>query len=520
MQRQAKTDPPAWALENLRTDRGLMLDFDSRPYLIAPWRDERPEQVCVACAQSGKTLLYLGKTWHRLMHPRDPAFTPTAIYTFPTATDVSEFSRARAKKMIQASPLLSEEIADLDAVDVKQGKSGWTTYFRGTKTERAALSIPAGMLVHDELDRSQPDTLQMYGDRTRDSADPHKYVFSTPTVPGFGISAQWARSDQREWVWACADCGKEQVFAPMDKSVKWRDSLDLDTVVFRCNTCQSPVSDTAVLAGRWVPFAPGSTIAGYHITGIMPARSTAAALCKAYAEAEFPELFAQGHIGVPETSGQSQITPDLIAFGDWPNTLHHDGPLFAGIDQGKKLDFVAGDAEGKIVAVHRFDDWSQVESAMRTLNVRCLVGDSQPEPRPLQAMVAKFPNRVVLADYSLNALVSDAWFVRDPKAPHVRIHRTAGLDYGSERIIGGERGQDLWPQLPMDERRVLEAHLCASQRTVEKDVHGVLRGVWIETGDDHLRHAHLYYMVATRSVTPPQQSRTIRLVERSYIGQL
>lgn len=440
------------------------------------------------------------------MHPRDPQFTPTAIYTFPTASDVNEFSKARAKKMIQASPLLSEEVADLDSAEVKQGKSGWTIYFRGTKTERAALSIPAGILVHDELDRSQPDTLQMYGDRTRDSADPHSYLFSTPTIPGLGISAQWEHSDQAEWFWDCPHCGFEQTFAPMDRHSAWRDQLDLDELEFRCIKCAGPIGREPVWAGRWVAMRPENrAIAGYHITGIMPARSTPARLAKELARAKFVELFVQGHIGVPEVSGTSQITEDLVTCGDWPNTLRSAEPTFAGLDQGRKLDFVCGDGKGKIIAVHRFDDWAQVASAMETLNVRVLVGDSQPEPRPLQELVARFPRRVYLADYSKTTLDSAEWFERDLHAPRVRIHRTAGLDTTAERIIMGASGNgDVFPHLPPQELTVLKAHLCAAKRTLEEDSHGVTRGVWREVGDDHARHAHLYYTVAANMPRPMQ----------------
>jgi hypothetical protein len=283
----------------------------------------------------------------------------------------------------------------------------------------------------------------------------------------------------------------------MDRHCSWRNHLDTEARQFRCLHCQAPVTKETVRAGRWVAQAPeNAAVAGYHITGIMPAMSTAEALCKNLDEAKFVELFVQGHVGLPETSGQSQITPDMVVAGDWPNTLKHPGPTFAGLDQGRKLDFVCGDGQGRIVAVHRFDDWSQVASAMETLHVRGLVGDSQPEPRPLQELVARFPGRVRLADYSLLTLDSAAWFERDRKAPRVRIHRTAGLDFTAERIIMGPDGGDLWPALPPQEEAVLKAHLCASKRALEEDTHGVVRGVWKETGDDHLRHAHLYYTVA------------------------
>ena len=51
--------------------------------------------------------------------------------------DVEEFSSARAKAMIEASPLLSEQIGDLDNSLLKQFRNGSTIYYRGTFTQRA-----------------------------------------------------------------------------------------------------------------------------------------------------------------------------------------------------------------------------------------------------------------------------------------------------------------------------------------------------------------------------------------------
>ncbi len=43
-----------------------------------------------------------------LAHYRLRDWTPTAIWTFPTKTDVAEFSKARAKPMIAGSILLKD----------------------------------------------------------------------------------------------------------------------------------------------------------------------------------------------------------------------------------------------------------------------------------------------------------------------------------------------------------------------------------------------------------------------------
>ena len=480
----------------MRTERGERLEFASRPYLLDLIRDERPDQVWVACAQSGKTVSVLSRLFYLLCYP-PRGRARTAIYTFPTREDVIEFSRARAKPMIEASDLLAERVGDVDSAALKQFSNGSTIYFRGTMTERQATSIPADIRVHDELDKSRPDTLQLYSDRTRAALDPHLYLVSTPTVPKYGISAAWATSDQREWFWTCPACGVEQCFAPMDQSVPWTAHLDLEAALFRCAHCGAPIPRAAILEGRWVAQAPENEgRAGYHITGIMPPESTAERLARAHEDAEFLELWVHGHIGLPAVSGEKSVTEDMIAFGTWANTLQHQGPLFAGLDQGKKLDLIAGDGRGRIASVQRLDDWSQVSSAMRTLHLRMLVCDSAPDTRSVQKLMAEFPGRVLMADYSLQKVENQQWFVMRHGESRVSIHRTNGLDTTREPLVMGPDGGDVFPACGAHLEAEVRAQLAASVRTVEKDQHGNPVARWVETGPDHFRHAHLYYRVA------------------------
>jgi hypothetical protein len=482
----------------MRSERKEPLDFEQRPYLRAILRDDRPRQVWVACAQSGKTVTGLSKLFHFLCHPPDGR-PRTVIYTFPTQTEVHKFSKMRAKPMILASPFLRSQIGDVDSAEVKLFANGSAMYFQGTFTDRQATSIPADLLVHDELDKSVPGTIQMYEDRTSNSPDPRKYLYSTPTIPNYGITAEWELTDQREWVWKCGCCGRDQIFAPMDRSVPWQEMLDFSEypAAFRCGACRAEVQRQWILAGRWVAQAPENRgRAGYHLTAIMPPQSTAARLAEAWKDAKYPELFVQGKIGLPEVAGDKSVTEDMIAFGEWPNTLQHAGPLFAGLDQGKKLDFIAGDGAGQLVCVWRFDDWSEVASAMRTLNIRMLVCDQRPDERAVQKLMGDFPGRVLGADYSLNTVKDEEWFTKDPNHPHVAIARTPGLDATREPLIMGGQGGDVFPAMAPELRRVLLAQLCASVRTRTEDAKGRPVANWVETGPDHLRHAHLYYRVA------------------------
>lgn len=494
----------------MRSERRERLNFDARPYLCALLRDQRPRQTWVACAQSGKTVTGLSKLFQFLCHPPDGR-PRTVIYTFPTQTEVYQFSKARAKPMIEASPFLRTQIGEVDNSEFKSFANGSAMYFRGTITTRQATSVPADLLVHDELDQSDPNTLQMYQDRLRASLDPRTFLYSTPTIPGFGIARAWETTDQREWVWRCGGCGREQIFAPMDRTVPWQEMLDFKTPCFRCSACHCEVRREWVVAGRWVAQAPeNADRAGYHLTGIMPPEATAERLADAWRDAVYPERFVQGHIGLPEVAGDKSLTPEMIAFGDWANTLQHPGPLYAGVDQGKKLDFIAGDGAGKLVCVWRFDDWSEVASAMHTLHIRMLVADMAPDARPVQVLMGQFPGRVLGADYSLLKVTDEAWFEKKPKDPVVAIARTPGLDATREPLVMGKDGGDVFPVCASDLQRELLAQLCAAVRTRTEDAQGRPVAKWVETGADHMRHAHLYYRVACGCYRPPRRASSFQ----------
>ena len=61
----------------------------------------------------------------------------------------------------------------------------------------------------------------------------------------------------------------------------------------------------------------------------------------------------------------------------------------------------------------------------------------------------------------------------------------------------GQDGGDVWPALSPQLEGELKAQLSSMQRTVQPDAQGNPTAQWLETGPDHLRHAHVYYVVAS-----------------------
>jgi len=246
-----------------------------------------------------------------------------------------------------------------------------------------------------------------------------------------------------------------------------------------------------------VEYQPGARVSGYHITSILRPNLSPGRLVDAFQRTEFPHLFTQGQIGLPEVAADSELTEDMIVFGDWPNAsaiTEHE--TVAGLDQGKHLDLMVGDGKGKILAIHRYNTWAEIHAAMNLFRIALLVVDMYPETRPAQDLVAAFPGRVMLADYSLLKPPTDVWFEREAHEARLRLNRTNAMDVSTVYLVNSALNGDKFPALPADLKRTLLDHLCAPKRTTEMDSNNQPKGVWIETGPDHFRHAHVYYRTA------------------------
>ncbi len=141
------------------------------------------------------------------------------IYTLPTATFASKFSKDRIAPVIEESPVLKEMLSsDTKSAEMKKiGNS--TLYVVGTFGQTQAISIPAQYLVHDEVDFSNQEVLGTFQSRLRHAEeDPETHIkghtkrFSTPTVSSYGISKYVEDSDQRFYFVTCSKCNHS--FAP------------------------------------------------------------------------------------------------------------------------------------------------------------------------------------------------------------------------------------------------------------------------------------------------------------------
>jgi hypothetical protein len=123
----------------------------------------------------------------------------------PTAKHVYKFSQSRFGPVIKKNLYLRRRMkGSVDNAELKSIGDSWI-HFGGAQKENQAISVPADILVHDEWDFSDLDVLDTYGKRTIASKLDWVWRFSTPTLPGYGIDAEYAQTDQRVWTSSATD---------------------------------------------------------------------------------------------------------------------------------------------------------------------------------------------------------------------------------------------------------------------------------------------------------------------------
>lgn len=502
--RRAAQPVSEWAAQHMRTERGEPLDFDRYPHMRQVMDDRSGEKGMMCGSQTGKTTTSLADVYHFC-----DTHHVTAIVTMPTAKDVAEFSKTRAKPAIQASPYLRERMGEIDAAEIKtfghKGGGQSTIFFRGATAETQALSIPADLLYHDEIDRSRPDIVSLYRARTAASIYDRRIVTSTPTVPKFGIHAYWEDSSQTQWLVKCPVCGDE-------RALEWPGSIatDADPPFYICAHGHELTRET-IRAGRWVDKkTSGYTWRIYHTSRMLmdlwPAERVVA-IEQSQEYRDYPELFHNDVLGLPKASGELAINEDVLAqvmvgYPQW-EAAPEGVVCFAGCDQSPRENehrvlIGAIDGEGCHSYVHlERCGWDRLAELMHLFRVQFLVVDAMPETSQARKLRDAFPGRVFPAWYSINALQNaDAQSViidRTRREESVKLDRTAVLDRSARRLIMQE---DYFPGMDARTRETFVAEMTNMSRATELDAHGQPQARWIAVGPDHYRHTHTYATIA------------------------
>lgn len=535
---QGRWDLLSWTmLYRRRLDPKTLFDLKDHPYLIDIYRCPAREIVVKKAAQVCISEWLISAAFHACDERELDVF-----YVMPTDGDVSDFSQARFGPALEASPYLASIVVaggsdaagkrGADKVTLKRIGDSFL-YFRGGQVNREGKarqlkSVPADVLMLDELDEMDKRTPEIARKRLGHSDVAEVRAVSTPTFPGRGIDAVWRESDQREWFFKCHRCGEWQVIT-IEQIVTAFDSLGRPTAwhgqkegraFAACRKCGQELDRRG--QGAWAAAFPGRETAGFHPTKLsVPWVNLLEIVQNLHTvdETKRRETVNQD-LGETYTPRGGQLTEDILDecrrdYGHGPAV--NERPVM-GVDVGKVLHGVIRGGRGPETGAWaqrwagEIESWEELGRVMLRFDVRAAVIDALPETTKAREFQAGRPG-VYLAYYTNQKTGSKRlepmqW---DEKEGVVNLDRTRTLDQTFARFYEGLN------TLPANAREIKDYydHLKAPVRILEEDSRGQQRAVYVEDGPDHYAHAENYCGAAmeapAREVTSSSRSVKVEL---------
>lgn len=470
----------AWIVKHqIKTSKGEAYDLKSHPFFYDILCDWSPNIVLWKAAQlGGTTAMSLKLLWavHRLKLD--------SVYTFPTSQDATLFVSGQLNPLIGQNPILLEYVNDKDSVEQKRiGNS--TVHFKGTMTERAAISFPSDLNVHDEEDRSNPLIIAQYESRQQHSKYKWTWRLSNPSVPGNGVAKYWEESDQQHWFIRCNHCDREHFMS-------WPESIDQERRQYICKLCFNVLSEEARCRGRWVKkkFEKKPKYSGYWLPLFIASWVSAEDILELY-RTKTPEYFHNFVLALPYAGTGNKLNEEEFFANLTSKMNEQTDPIVIGIDPGLPNWYVIGNKEGIFFQGH-CDGWEEIHALMKRFPKAIAICDQGGDLYGPRELREAFQGRVYLC-----------WFRPDRKTMRLvewgRDENTGAVIADRNRCIQQVIDELRQKRIPIfgNKEDWLETwqHFSHMYREKEEDGNGNERFVWKRSGADHIALCIVYWRI-------------------------
>ncbi len=289
--------------------KGKPFSLEEYPFLWTIYQDPHPDKTLMKAAQLGITeyAVILALTLCKEIRGFN------VIYTMPAKPDCSSLSKSRIDPFVTENPAIFKDVIQDDEVfetkydSVMEKQFGNSFFFmKGTWQDAQAISTPADILIHDEIDNSKGDVLGRFASRIGNSDYRFILKFSTPTYVEYGIHKEFLKTDQHHYHYKCESCGHIfKLCCSYPEVIHYRD-LEKKNAFFGCPNCHKEISR---MSGWWKPDFPDCPRRGYHITKTCSPRVTANQLVSTLVDVyKLERDFWNFELGLPFTGEEDRIT--------------------------------------------------------------------------------------------------------------------------------------------------------------------------------------------------------------------
>lgn len=487
----------AWIQNNqIRTENGDILDFNTHRYLFDIYRDESENLCCIKAGQIGFSTLAILKTiW--LAGGRKQRIG----YILPTEAMVEKFVGSKVNPIIQENPVILQMAKDKDTVKQKQMGKGFIHYV-GAQTPTSAIMLTMDRLVIDEYDKAPQNILELFNSRLQHAKNAKKWVFSNPTLPNFGVDRFWEISDKKMWhVKHLANgMGCKKIYV-LDETC-----IDYQAEIFRCPSCKLEITNEDRRKGEWIATTHGEW-SGYWIPLWLNPMISAKQIVKAKATST-KEYFANFVAGLPYINTSNTMTEAMLDANLTNRINSQEGRVIIGIDTGQNIHYTLENKEGMFFdgycpsveeneqgdRIPNYNPWDTIEGLLKRFPRSIAIIDQGGDligPRILQA---KYKGRVFLC-----------WFTKEKRSQQI-------ITWAENDELGKvEADRNRLIQMVVDETKDQRSPLCGKREDFKEFYEHALniyrvredkgeegdpqynwRWVWKRKGPDHRFLAHCY----------------------------
>lgn len=501
--------------------RGSRFSFEGHEYQRKILEDQSQNIVILKSAQIG-----ISEMSARLSMAKAVLVNGfSTIYTLPAASAAQAFMKTRIDPIIDSSPYLSELVSkDVDNSSVKRFGDSYV-YLKGAQVDRQAISVPADMIVMDEVDNSNQDVLTLFESRLIHSSYAMTVKLSTPTVPGYGISLAYNQSRRHLNMCKCHHCNHwfyPDYFAHVripgwDKGIEDVVKRSFADPTFRWTEAYVACPKCGLAASllpqhrEWVVENPDENFpaAGYRVSPFdCPTIIKPSALIKASTEYERKQDFYNQRLGIPMEDKETSLQRDELEsclISEYPGgSFSYVFGLDMGMTCWMTICAVLPDNTliiVKVIPIPLFSVITEVPKYARQYRCRMGVIDHGPYTETVYQLQKLLINSFA-GIYVVRMRGVDLFKVKDQQEEkdkgkevvrQVMIARDRCFDMIMMMVRSGhilkvsDEHDELWKDHMTDQKRIRE------YRDEE------LVFVWKKTsGEDHMAHSLLYALIASR----------------------
>ena len=501
------------ALKHHKTHKHKPLDFANHQYLKQIYSDNSDYIIIVKSTQCGITEYLIVRAMAKAINGQ------SIFYVLPTYTLVNRFVRNRIDKSILNTPYYhglskiakEEDSRRSESMTLKDIGLG-NVAFVGSNSTAGFTEYPADEIIIDEMDECDQDNIKMAWERLSASEFMTQIKVANPTIEGYGIDAEYAKTNQMEWFikhdcgnWIKLDWFKHIVkeidngrYMIRDQEWEWDSGRDIYPI---CDKCNKPIVDRKQ-PGWWVAKTANNNH-GYRVTKLFSGNVSIVQMLDRFQDGLVKDIalqrFYNADLGQAFTASGTKITRKMIedCVGDY-SPGPEDGLCLAGIDVGTFYNYVIKKIMPggtlKTLAIGKVRDTEEMINVLREYKISAGIIDAGPETREAKKIISKF--KLLFGCYFGNVKSDKIDF----QGKTVTVQRTPALDAVKESLL---TNTIIYPKNILGDQEFIN-QMTASVRVYnpERKVLGSAGAYeWTEGSKaDHYMLATAYCLIARRLV--------------------